>query len=135
VAGTTDGRTIELQPLRTLERKGILLSTLRHELAHLAVHRLRARAVPRWYEEGLVLFLTGEKPGVSANSLDSSRSLEEAIARPHSEAEMNAAYARALALVRELARRRGEAVLWQVLEHPTAEDVNWFRESERRRAR
>jgi stage II sporulation protein D len=135
VAGTSDGRAIELQPLRTLAQKGILLSTLRHELAHLAVHRLRARAAPRWYEEGLVLFLTGEEPGVSAESLDPSRSLEELIARPRSEAEMKAAYARALELVRELARRRGDAALWQVLEHPTAEDLNWFRESERPRVR
>jgi stage II sporulation protein D (peptidoglycan lytic transglycosylase) len=135
VAGTSDGRAIELQPLRTLVQKGILLSMLRHELAHLAVHRLRARAVPRWYEEGLVLFLTGEEPGVSADSLDTDRSLEESISRPRSEAEMKAAYACALELVRELARRRGDAALWQVLEHPTAEDLNWFRESERPRAR
>ncbi len=135
VAGTSDGRAIELQPLRTLVRKGILVSTLRHELAHLAVHRLRAPEVPRWYEEGLVLYLTGEQPGVSAESLDPSRSLEQTIARPRSEKEMKAAYARTLALVRELAGRRGEPVLWQVLEHPTAEDVNWFRESESPRAR
>ncbi len=135
VAGSSDGRVIELQPLRTLDRKEILLSTLRHELTHLAVHCLRAREVPRWYEEGLVLYLTGEQAGVSADSLDPSRSLEETITRPRSETAMKAAYARVLALVRELAGRRGEPALWQVLEHPTGEDVNWFKESERRRAR
>ncbi|HUU12209.1 MAG TPA: SpoIID/LytB domain-containing protein, partial [Terriglobia bacterium] len=135
VAASSNGRVIELQPLRTLKQKGILHLTVRHELTHLAVHRLRDREVPRWYEEGLVLYLTGEQAGVSADSLDPSRSLEETITRPRSETEMKAAYARALALVRELARRRGEPALWQVLEHPTGEDVNWFRESERRRAR
>ncbi|MBI1984375.1 MAG: hypothetical protein HYS61_09270, partial [Acidobacteria bacterium] len=135
VAATSDGRVIELQPLRTLKQKGILHSTLGHELTHLILHRLRAREVPRWYEEGLVLYLTGEQPGVSADSLDPGRSLEESVSRPRSETEMKAAYARALALVGELARRRGEPALWQVLEHPAGEDVNWLRESEGRQAR
>jgi stage II sporulation protein D len=135
VAASSDGRVIELQPLRTLEQKGILHSTLRHELTHLVVRRLRARQVPRWYEEGLVLFLTGEQTGVDPDSLSTGRSLEESVSRPRSETEMKAAYARALAAVRELARRRGEPSLWQVLEHPTGEDANWFRESERHPAR
>jgi stage II sporulation protein D len=127
VAASNDGRTIELQPLRTLKRKGILTSTLRHELTHLVVHRLRTPEVPRWYEEGLVLYLTGEPVGVSTELRDTSRSLEESVSRPRSEAEIKAAYARALERVRDLARRRGAAALWQVLQYPSAEDVLWFR--------
>jgi len=121
VAASNDGQSIQLQPLRLLKRKGILDSTLRHELTHLVVRRLRAPQVPRWFEEGLVLYLTGEQPQVGAPL--TGRSLEEAIVRPRSEAEMKAAYARALERVRELARRRGESALWQILEHPTPADL------------
>jgi len=124
VAASNDGQAIELQPLRTLKRKGILNATLRHELTHLVVHRLRAPKIPRWFEEGLVLYLTGEQVG--ATSPDAGRSLEEIVSRPRSEAEMKAAYACALERVRELARRRGATALWQVLQHPSAEDVLWL---------
>jgi stage II sporulation protein D len=130
VAASNDGQTIQLQPLRVLKRKGILASTLRHELTHLVVRRLRAPEVPRWFEEGFVLYLTGEQPGAGAATSLSGRSLEEAIARPQSEAEMKAAYAAALARVRMLARERGESALWLVLQHPSAEDLRWLQGQE-----
>lgn len=60
VAGSSNGSSIFLQPLSTLAAKGVLNSTLRHELTHLTLHRLRAPGVPEWFEEGLVLYLTGE---------------------------------------------------------------------------
>jgi stage II sporulation protein D len=126
VAASNDGRTIQLQPLSTLKRKGILNATLRHELTHLVVHRLRAPQVPHWFEEGLVLLLTGEQPAAGAASSFSGRSLEESVSHPRSEAEMTAAYARALARVRELARQRGASALWEVLQHPSADDLRWF---------
>lgn len=125
VAANSDGRTIQLQPLSTLKRKGIPNSTLRHELTHLVVHRLRAPQVPRWLEEGLVLLLTGEQPSGDAAAL-TGRGLEESVSHPHSEAAMKAAYARALTRVRELARQRGESALWGALQHPTADDLRWF---------
>jgi stage II sporulation protein D len=126
VAASNDGQSIQLQPLRLLKRKGILDSTLRHELTHLMVGRLRAPQVPRWFEEGLVLYLTGEQPGAGAAAALSGRSLEESVSHPRSEAEMKAAYARALERVRELARQRGEPTLWLVLQHPSAEDLRWL---------
>ena len=45
--------------------------------------------------------------------------MEQAVTRPHFEAEMKAAYAAALAKVRALARQRSEPALWQILDHPT----------------
>jgi stage II sporulation protein D len=127
VAGTNDGRVIDLQPLELLKRKSILDSTLRHELTHLVVRRLRAADVPRWFEEGLVLYLTGERVGSTLPALGRRRSLEQSIAEPRSEGEMHAAYALALERVRELARRKGEAALWKALEHPSSEDRRWFK--------
>jgi len=126
VAANNNGQSIQLQPLRLLKRKGILDSTLRHELTHLVVRRLRASQVPRWFEEGLVLYLTGEQPRAGASTSFSGRSVEDVVTRPRSEAEMKAAYARALERIRELARRRGEAAPWQVLQQPSAEDLRWL---------
>jgi stage II sporulation protein D len=127
VAGTNDGRVIDLQPLDLLKRKGILESTLRHELTHLVVHRLRTAGVPHWYEEGLVLLLTGETVPSESRPLDKHRSLEMRVTQPRSESEMRAAYAQALGQVRELAARKGEAALWQVLERPSSQDLQWFK--------
>jgi len=127
VAASNDGRVIDLQPLDLLQRKKILESTLRHELTHLVVHRQRAPEVPRWYEEGLVLYLTGEPVGETTDTLDPRRGLELSLSEPRSESEMRAAYARALERVKQLERQRGESALWQVLERPSREDLQWFK--------
>ncbi|MHB8652596.1 MAG: SpoIID/LytB domain-containing protein [Terriglobia bacterium] len=126
-AASTDGISIELQPLSTLDRKGILVSTLRHELAHLAVHRERSPGIPRWFEEGLVLYLTGEQVSGDSRFDFHGRSLEESVSKPRSEAEMKAAYALSLSRVRNLARERGHAALWQILKHPSASDIRWLK--------
>ena len=130
VAASNDGRVIDLQPLDLLQRKKILESTLRHELTHLLVHRQRAPEVPRWFEEGLVLYLTGEPIGESTYTLDPRRGLELSLSEPRSESEMRAAYAQALERAERLARRRGEAALWQVLQRPTSDDLRWFKSPE-----
>ena len=132
-AGTNDGQSIFLQPLGLLAAKGILQSTLRHELAHVAIRRLRAPGVPSWYEEGLALYLTGERFGDGPDGPHSHRTMGDAITRASSEAEMHQAYARAARLVRDLAARRGRSALWQILKNPSADDLKWLqRESIRR---
>jgi len=123
MAAASDGQSIAMQPLQLLARKGILIQTLRHELTHLVVHRLCAKDVPRWFEEGWVLYLTGEKIDAPADSFKTTQELEGAIVRPRSEAEMKAAYAQALESVRRVVRRRGEARTWRMIEHPTADDL------------
>ncbi len=123
VAAASDGQSIALQPIELLARKGILNQTLRHELTHLVVHRLRAKGLPEWFEEGCVLYLTRERIEAPAASPMTARELEAAIARPRSEAEMKAAYAQALEGVRQFAGREGDVALWRVLEHPTADDL------------
>ena len=128
MAAASDGESIALQPLQLLARKRILTQTLRHELTHLTVHRLRAQGVPRWFEEGLVLYLTGERIEPPTPAQNFERGIETAIAQPRSEAEMKAAYALALAKVRRFARQQGDASLWRVLEHPTERDLQWLRE-------
>jgi stage II sporulation protein D len=149
MAATSDGQSIGLQPLDLLARKRILNQTLRHELTHLVVHRLRAPGVPRWFEEGLVLYTTRERIAVTTTAPPSSSfprnssstaageresaamtdpQLENAIIKPRSAAEMKAAYAQALERVRRFARQQGDAALWLILEHPSAEDLHWLRD-------
>lgn len=130
MAATSDGQSIALQPLELLARKQILNQTLRHELTHLVVHRLCAKGVPRWFEEGWVLYLTGERIEAPASAPKTTRELEEAITKPRSEGEMKTAYAQALARVRQLTRHEGDAALWQVLEHPTANDLRQLHEAQ-----
>jgi stage II sporulation protein D len=130
MAASSDGQSIVLQSLELLARKRILNQTLRHELTHLVVHRLRAKEVPRWFEEGWVLYLTGERIEAPATTPKSERELEEAISQPRSEAAMKTAYAQALARVRRLARRQGDAALWRILEHPTNDDLRWLQKRE-----
>ncbi len=128
MAASSDGQSIVLQPLALLARKRILNQTLRHELTHLVVHRLSAREVPRWFEEGWVLYLTEERIEPPATVPKTARELEQAITHPRSEAEMKTAYAQALARVRRMAHRQGDAALWRILERPTADDLRWLRE-------
>ena len=126
VAGTNDGKSVFVQPLGVLAAKGILSATLRHELAHLAIHRLCAPGVPAWFEEGLALYLTGERISLAPHRAYSRRTLGEAIAGSKSESEMREAYARAGLLVRNLVARRGPDAAWQVLGRPTPADLAWL---------
>jgi stage II sporulation protein D len=130
VGGSSDGNSIFLQPLGTLAARRILDATLRHELAHVAVHRARAAGVPAWFEEGLVLWLSGERVEEGALGTRSRRTLGEAIARPQSAAEMRAAYARALSLVRQISAERGQNALWRILEQPSGEDLDRLKREE-----
>jgi SpoIID/LytB domain protein len=67
VAGSSERSVIDLLPLAVLRRRGILDSTLRHEM----VHVLTARALagrPMWVREGLAAYFAGEShPVPSAN--------------------------------------------------------------------
>jgi stage II sporulation protein D len=128
MAAASDGRSIALQPLELLARKRILNQTLRHEFTHLVVHRRAEKGTPRWFEEGAVLYLTGERIDAPAIAFKTTQELEAAITKPRSEAEMKSAYAQAFLRVRQLAEREGDAAVWRAIEHPTADDLRWLRD-------
>ena len=54
-AGATHERTIELLPFGVLRQRGLLESTLRHELAH-ALTNERLQGAPRWMHEGVAVW-------------------------------------------------------------------------------
>jgi SpoIID/LytB domain protein len=116
VAAVTEGRRIELQPLDVLRRRGLLLTTPRHEFVHAALAALGAGRAPRWLVEGLAAYVAGEGPGLARSASKekiSTDELERRLARPGSPQEMRALYAAAYAEVSALVRREGEPAVWR----------------------
>lgn len=62
IAAVTQGTTIRLQPVNILQSKGVLDSTLLHEMLHVVLESQSAPAHPWWFREGMVLILANETP-------------------------------------------------------------------------
>jgi hypothetical protein len=119
VAGATRGRTIHLQPLPTLRKRGILQTTLRHELTHAALERLSHNRTPRWLSEGLAIHFAGEGRFYPKTSEKiATNELETKLAAPSSPAEMRILYATAYRAVQTLMQAQGEAKVWQKATKP-----------------
>ncbi|MDX6709322.1 MAG: stage sporulation protein, partial [Blastocatellia bacterium] len=115
-AAVTRGRKIDLQPLSTLKKRGILTTTLRHEYAHAVIESLGGGSAPRWLSEGLAAYFAGEGqmlsrvphvPKLSTDELD--RSLEH----PGSAEEARRLYAASYREVTAIVSQQGEAALWR----------------------
>lgn len=116
VAGVAEGRRISLQPLDVLRRRGVLLTTPRHEFVHAALEAIGAGRAPLWLVEGLAAHFAGEGRSLGRATPGPKLSLEELerrLARPASAAEMRALYAAAYAEVGALIRREGEPAAWR----------------------
>ena len=117
-AAATKGNQIELQPVGLLKRRGVLTTTLRHELAHVVIDAVSRNRAPRWLEEGFALHLAGEGAAISryrSRSTLSADELEKKLQRPGSQQEMRSLYAEAYSDVSELIRSGGEARVWKKL--------------------
>jgi hypothetical protein len=117
-AAATKGNRIELQPVAILKRRGVLVTTLRHELAHVVIDKAGSNRSPRWLEEGFAIYLAGEGPMIShyiSRGALSTEELEKRLARPGSQQEMRALYAQAYTDVFYLVRNNGEASVWKKL--------------------
>ena len=116
VAAATRGRRVELQPLATLRRRGVLTETLRHEYAHAVLDALSRGRVQHWLAEGLAAYFAGEGPLLSPHAprerinLDE---LERRLCEPNSAAETRALYAAAYREVLALVRAEGEPAAWR----------------------
>lgn len=116
-AAATKGSRIELQPVALLKKRGVLFTTLRHELAHVAIDSIGHRA-PRWLEEGFALYLAGEGPTISRyvmRGLLLDEELEERMQHPRTQEEMRSLYAQAYITVAEMVRNQGETSVWKKL--------------------
>lgn len=112
VAASTRARTIRLQPLKELEKRGILESTLRHEVLHVLVEARAATKTPLWFREGIVLVLSNENMQGSATPEMTDGQIEAVLRQPTNRQEVQKAYAAAASRVSALMRQYGkEAVL------------------------
>jgi SpoIID/LytB domain protein len=117
-AAATRGNKIELQPAGVLKRRGVLTTTLRHELAHAVIDAVSHNRAPRWLEEGFAIYLAGEGAMISRYSRRSTLSTEELerrLERPGSQEEMRALYAASYRAVSGLIQSEGEAGVWKRL--------------------
>jgi stage II sporulation protein D len=115
-AAATRNNRIELQPVSLLKQRGILETTLRHELVHVLVDTIGGKQTPRWLAEGLALYVAGEGRQLERYAKGpalSPQDLERKLANAKSADEMKAAYAAAYITVRDLIRLHGENNLWQ----------------------
>jgi SpoIID/LytB domain protein len=116
-AAATNGNRVELQPVAILKRRGILVSTLRHEMAHAVIDSINNHA-PRWLAEGFALYLAGEGQTISRYTPKanlSTEQLEKRLKNPRSQEEMRALYAAAYSAVLKLVTSEGEASVWRRL--------------------
>ena len=115
-AAATRNNRIELQPVSLLKRRGILETTLRHELVHVVVDAIGGKQTPRWLAEGLALYIAGEGKLLepyAKGPAPSPNDLERKLSSAKSADEMKAAYAAAYKTVRGMVRVEGENKLWQ----------------------
>jgi gamma-glutamyl:cysteine ligase YbdK (ATP-grasp superfamily) len=115
-AAATRNNRIELQPLSLLKQRGIVETTLHHELVHVVVDTLGGGKTPRWLAEGIALHVAGEGKLIQQNAegaVMSSDEIERKIASAKTSAEMKSAYAAAYQAVRNLIRVEGENKLWK----------------------
>jgi hypothetical protein len=121
------GAAVALPEARTIVLRadeGDLARTLRHELAHLALHRAVRVRVPLWFDEGYAAWAAGEwdrfgtlelNLAVVRGAIPSLDTLDGELRGSASTAD--AAYALAASAVAELARRHPSRSLAPLLQH------------------
>ena len=117
-AAATKGNRIEVQPLRILKQRGVLFTTLRHELAHVVIDAISHEHAPRWLSEGFAIFLAGEGETMKQyvkRGLLSDDELEKRLQHPSSQQDMRGLYAQAYLTVAAMVREQGEASVWKKL--------------------
>jgi hypothetical protein len=115
-AAATKGSHVELQPIPLLQRRGVLVTTLRHELAHLVIDSVSRGRATRWLAEGMALYLAGEGPMIARYTPRAKLTVEEIdkkLSGAGSADEMRAAYAAAYREVKGLIQREGESSVWR----------------------
>jgi hypothetical protein len=115
-AAATKGNHVELQPIQVLQRRGVLVTTLRHELAHVVIDSVSRGHAPRWLAEGMALFFAGEGPLISRYAPGARMTVDQIdkdLGGAGTAEEMRAAYAAAYREVSDLIRREGESSIWR----------------------
>jgi stage II sporulation protein D len=107
-AAQTEGLRIDLQPIALLRSRGLLDSTLSHELAHATIESQAKRGLPLWFREGVADFLAQRRvTDIGVPRIPSEKDLREI----NDPARAHQAYADASAMVASLVRTYGETAV------------------------
>jgi stage II sporulation protein D len=109
VAASTRGTTIRLQPVRTLQARGVLESTLKHEFLHMVIEAHSRPDTPLWFSEGLVIYLA-DPDRLRPMQVDVVE-LEKRLRSAHSESEMRSAYHEASGAIAMAVKRHSLATV------------------------
>lgn len=112
VAASTRAHTIRLQPLKELQRRSIVESTLRHETFHVLVEAHAKVPTPLWFREGIVLYLSSPNASASQTVSLSDEQIERILSDPKNREDVQKAYVAAQSRVAMLIQTNGkQAVL------------------------
>ena len=100
--------------MATLKEKGILESTLRHELIHLLVESHAHAGTPLWFREGLVLYLADPDKRFEPVTMPE-REIEAVLQQPGGRDELQRAYAAARTRVTQLVQQNGRTAVLEWL--------------------
>lgn len=111
-AARTRGRRIDFQPPDVLDQRGVLDSTIRHEVAHVLTDPV-LQGRPMWVREGAAMHFAGEQPPQALAQADgSSRRLacpsDLDLERPASAAQARQSYGLAAACFERALRTVGD---------------------------
>jgi SpoIID/LytB domain protein len=115
-AAATRGTHVELQPIQLLQRRGVLVTTLRHELAHAVIDSVGRGRTPRWLAEGMALFFAGEGPLITRYTPRARMTVDQIdrkLGGAGTADEMRSAYAAAYREVSNLIQSEGESSIWR----------------------
>ncbi|MGD9905895.1 MAG: SpoIID/LytB domain-containing protein [Vicinamibacterales bacterium] len=104
VAAATTGRAIDLLPIATLRQRGILDSTLRHEVAHVVADPALASR-PMWVREGVAIYFAAGDAGAAVDGGRVRCPGDAELLRPVSAGAQREAYSRAERCVRRALAR------------------------------
>ncbi len=123
VAASTRGHVVRLQPLADLRRKGVLESTLRHELYHMLVEAHAREGTPLWFREGLVLYLSDPNAPDDPRPSITMANAEAILRHQDSRENLQKAYAAAQSQVHSLINQYGKQKVLEWLSAGVPGDV------------
>jgi hypothetical protein len=119
VAALVGEEEIITQPPRSLEKVDDLGGVLSHELVHLLVRRVAGRNCPRWLDEGLALWLSGQRgmgePDLPRNEEELARLEKRLRSGRTTREQLQRDYAVCGMLVKKLVGRVGQEALVRAL--------------------